>query len=155
MTLAELRALADADAASNEPKRLMAGRYAQKALAEIAAHDWQGATHCLLRSISRCPETYVPSLALVDRCRIGSEKSPAKSRASRENGKKGGRPRKKVEEDWEAPDYFPVIAPGDFHRNGNLMPCPICGRAPRRRNGVVYCPNCTPKKGSKGGKAHK
>lgn len=149
MTIAELRTLADADAASNEPKRMMAGKYAKKALDQLDARDWKGAMHYLLQAATRRPESYVPAIVLVERCRIGSETSPAKTRASRENGKKGGRPRKKVEEERDGPDsdYFPAILPSDFHRNGDLMPCPKCGAAPRMRNGVVYCPNCSPRKG--------
>lgn len=98
MTLAELKHLAISDAASTDARRMMAGKYALKAIDQIEARDWEGATHYILQSIARQPESYAPALVLVERVRGGATVTAARAAASRANGRKGGRPLKAKKE---------------------------------------------------------
>ena len=94
MKLADLKAMATADAAETvDARRMMAGKYAQKSVRALESRDWQGAVEFLIKAASRRPE-YAAAIALVEACRNGSKTNPARAAASRENGKRGGRPRK-------------------------------------------------------------
>lgn len=91
MTLEYMSRLADADAASGNARIMMAGKYAQKALRAIAAHDWPGATDYAIKACARSTN-YAPLLTLIDAAKRGAATSEAKAEASRANGAKGGRP---------------------------------------------------------------
>ena len=100
MTLSELAARAERDAADKTNARaLMAGGYARHAVEALRHQDWQAAGDYLMRAIERLPEVYAPALALVERCRAGATTSAARAEASRANGRLGGRPRKRPEEE--------------------------------------------------------
>lgn len=95
MNLEQLRQIAAADAADKtDARRMMAGAYGLKAAAAIETRDWPGATDYLIKAASRRPQ-YVAALRIIDMARAGATRSEAKSAASRSNGKKGGRPRKR------------------------------------------------------------
>jgi len=96
MTIAALAALAERDAANTANARaLMAGGYARHAVEALRHRDWRSANDYLMRAIERLPEAYAPALALVERCRAGATTSAARAAASRANGARGGRPRKR------------------------------------------------------------
>lgn len=94
MTIKELSALAERNAASGDARAMMAGSYARKAVEALRHRDWQAANDYLLQAIARKPEDYAPALALTERCRAGATTSAARAKASRANGNKGGRPKK-------------------------------------------------------------
>lgn len=96
MTIADLVALA---ADTSSARAIAAGDYARKALEALRRRDWQAANNYLMQAIASNPKAYAPALALVDRCRAGVTTSAAKRAASRANGAKGGRPRKRPEDE--------------------------------------------------------
>lgn len=91
MNIDYISKLADADAANGNARTMMAGKYAQKAVRAISAHDWPGATDYAIKACSRSTN-YAPLLTLIDAAKRGATTSPARAAASRANGAKGGRP---------------------------------------------------------------
>lgn len=94
MTLAQLRQAAALDADDQlDAQRMMAGKYALKAIQALEARDYAGATDYLIQASARRPE-YAAALQVIGTARAGATKTGAKAASARANGRLGGRPRK-------------------------------------------------------------
>lgn len=98
MTIRDLEQIAADAGVQSDARRMMAGAYAAKALRALRDRDYAGARHYLIEAAHRRPEV-AAALRIVDMAERGAIKSDAKSASSRANGRLGGRPRKRPEDE--------------------------------------------------------